>query len=88
MTTQLVYNMALLIYVDLVNLKYKTDFDILFIKLVRNTEVQFKKGFLYGVCLVIFATVPFIAVRYFTQYSFFDRYVGVWYWKGECERWL
>ena len=80
--------MALLIYVDLVNLKYKTDFDILFIKLVRNTEVQFKKGCLYGVCLVIFSTLPFIAVRYFTQYSFFDRYFVVsfvlWGWYG-CE---
>ena len=66
--------MCLLIYIDVVNLKYSTDFDILFIKLVRNTENQFKKGFTYGAVILLIMIIPLIVIRYLFGISFFNTY--------------
>jgi hypothetical protein len=58
---------------ELVNVLYPTDFDILYLPLVRNTEKQFTKGVKYGLLLLIVLSVPFVLVKYFLDYSIFSK---------------
>jgi hypothetical protein len=67
----MIYLLGIAIYMEVVNFTFKTNFDILYIPLVRNTEQQFKKGIKYGIFLLILFIAPLIAIKYFFEIEFF-----------------
>lgn len=73
---QIVYLLSLLVYMELVNTKYKTDFDILYLPLVRNTEQQFRKGLKFGLFLIVLFLAPLLFIKLYFGISLFQRCVG------------
>lgn len=59
---------------ELVNAKYKTEFEILYLPLVRNTEKQFKTGLKFGIIILIILLFPFLFIKLYFGINIFEKY--------------